>query len=74
MTAILWELQEGDMNTIVPAYPAQIVVSQAEVKLVADETANASAATIKSDQQRIEAAQQVEAAQAKSSSAVDFVT
>jgi predicted transcriptional regulator len=74
MTAILWELQEGDMNTIVPAYPAQIVVSQAEVKLLADETANASAATIKSDQQRIEAAQQVEAAQAKSSSAVDFVT
>lgn len=61
------------MNTIVPAYPAQIVVSQAEVKLVADETANADTATIKSDQQRIEAAQQVEAAEAKSSS-VDFVT
>ena len=61
------------MNTIVPAYPAQIVVSQAEVKLVADETANADAATIKSDQQRIEAAQQVEAAEAKSST-VDFVT
>jgi hypothetical protein len=73
MTAILCELQEGDMNTIVPAYPAQIVVSQAEVKLVADETANADTATIKSDQQRIEAAQQVEAAEAKSSS-VDFVT
>jgi hypothetical protein len=73
MTAILWELQEGDMNTIVPAYPAQIVVSQAEVKLVADETANADTATIKSDQQRIEAAQQVEAAEAKSST-VDFVT
>ncbi len=61
------------MNTIVPAYPAQIVVSQAEVKLVADETANADTATIKSDQQRIEAAQQVEAAEAKSST-VDFVT
>lgn len=61
------------MNTIVPAYPAQIVVSQAEVKLVADETANADVATIKSDQQRIEAAQQVEAAEAKSST-VDFVT
>lgn len=73
MTAILWELQEGDMNTIVPAYPAQIVVSQAEVKLVADETANADTATIKSDQQRIEAAQQVEAAEARSST-VDFVT
>jgi|GEM_PF-1753016 len=61
------------MNTIVPAYPAQIVVSQAEVKLVADETANADTATIKSDQQRIEAAQQVEAAEARSST-VDFVT
>ena len=61
------------MNTIVPAYPAQIVVSQAEVKLVADETANADTATIKSDQQRIEAAQQIEAAEAKSST-VDFVT
>jgi hypothetical protein len=73
MTAILWELQEGDMNTIVPAYPAQIVVSQAEVKLVADETANATTATIKSDQQRIEAAQEIEAAEAKSS-IVDFVT
>jgi hypothetical protein len=73
MTAILWELQEGDMNTIVPAYPAQIVVSQAEVKLVADQTANADVATIKSDQQRVEAAQQVEAAEAKSST-VDFVT
>ena len=73
MTAILGELQEGDMNTIVPAYPAQIVVSHAEVKLVADETANADTATIKSDQQRIEAAQQVEAAEARSST-VDFVT
>ena len=73
MTAILGELQEGDMNTIVPAYPAQIVVSQAEVKLVADETANATTATIKSDQQRIEAAQEIEAAEAKSS-IVDFVT
>ena len=61
------------MNTIVPAYPAQIVVSQAEVKLVADETANADSATIKSDQQRVEAAQQVEAAEARSST-VDFVT
>ncbi|MGH6703765.1 MAG: hypothetical protein ACREC2_04290 [Bradyrhizobium sp.] len=61
------------MNTIVPAYPAQIVVSQAEVKLVADQTANADVATIKSDQQRVEAAQQVEAAEAKSST-VDFVT
>jgi hypothetical protein len=34
------------MSTIVPVYPAHIVVSQAEVRLVADETANASPTTI----------------------------
>ena len=55
------------MSTIGPVYPAHIVVSQAEVRLVADETANANAATIKSDQQRVEAAQDVEAAQTKPS-------
>ena len=60
------------MSTIGPVYPAQIVVSQAEVKLVADETANAATATIKSDQQHVEAAQEVEAGEAKISS-VDFV-
>jgi hypothetical protein len=48
------------------------VVSQAEVRLVADETANASTPTIKSDLQRVEAAQEVEAAEAKAN--VDFVT
>jgi hypothetical protein len=42
MPANLEELQEGDMSTIGPVYPAQIVVGQAEVKLVADETANVS--------------------------------
>ena len=60
------------MSTIGPVYPAHIVVSQAEVRLVADETANANAETIKSDQQRVEAAQEVEAVEAKTSS-VDFV-
>jgi hypothetical protein len=72
MAVILEELQEGDMSTIGSVYPAHIVVSQAEVKLVADETANASTSTIKSDQQRVEAAQEVEAAEVKAS--VDFVT
>ena len=38
------------MSNIGPTYPAHIVVSQAEVRLVADETTNATAATIKSDQ------------------------
>ena len=61
------------MSNIGPTYPAHIVVSQAEVRLVADETTKASTATIKSDQQRIEAAQELEAAQAKLTS-VDIVT
>jgi hypothetical protein len=73
MPANLEKLQEGDMSTIGPTYPAHIVVSQAELKLVADETANATTATIKSDQQRVETAQDVEAAEAKAAS-VDFVT
>ena len=55
------------MSTISPVYPAHIVVSQAEVRLVADETANAKTATIKSDQQRVEAAHEVEAQEAKTS-------
>jgi len=61
------------VSNIGPTYPAHIVVSQAEVRLVADQTANANTATIKSDQSRVEAAQQVEAEEAKASS-VDFVT
>ena len=61
------------MSSIGPTYPAHIIVSQAEVRLVADETANANIATIKSDQHQIEAAQEIEAVEAKDSS-VDFVT
>jgi hypothetical protein len=61
------------MSTIGPTYPAHIIVSQAEVRLVADETANAGAATIKSDQHQVEAAEEIEAAEAKASS-VDFLT
>ena len=45
------------MSTIGPTYPVHIIVSQAEVRLVADETSSATAATIKSDQNQIEAAQ-----------------
>jgi hypothetical protein len=55
------------MSTISPTYPAHIIVSQAEVRLVADESTNANTATIKSDQHRVEAAQEVEAAEAKAS-------
>ncbi|MGO8913409.1 MAG: hypothetical protein ACLQDM_29355 [Bradyrhizobium sp.] len=61
------------MSTIGPTYPAHIIVSEAEVKLVADETTNANAATIKSDQNQVEAAEEVEAEEAKASH-VDFVT
>jgi hypothetical protein len=61
------------MSTIGPVYPAHIVVSEAEVKLVADQTTNANTVTIKSDQHQVEAAQEVEAAEAKASR-VDFVT
>jgi len=61
------------MSNIGPTYPAHIVVSQAEVRLVADETTKASTATIKSDQQRVQAAQEVEAAEAETAH-VDIVT
>jgi hypothetical protein len=60
------------MSTVGPVYPAQFVVGQAAVKLVADETDNADAGTIKSDRQRLSAAQEIEAAQA-AASAVDVV-
>jgi len=56
------------MSTIGPVYPAQLVVGQAEVRLVADKTSNADTETIKSDQQRVAAAQEAEAAQAESAS------
>ena len=61
------------MSNIGPTYPAHIIVSQAEVRLVADQTANANTATIKSDQNRVEVAQEVEATDAKASS-VNFIT
>ena len=61
------------MSNIGPTYPAHIIVSQAELRLVADETGSATAAKIKSDQNQVEAAQEIEAVEAKAAS-VDFVT
>ena len=61
------------MSTIGPTYPAHIIVSQAEVRLVADETANANTATIKFDQHQVQAAQELEAVEAKASS-VNIIT
>ena len=56
------------MSTIGPTYPAHMIVGQAEVRLVADLAENANSRTIKSDQQRVDVAQEIEAAQAKFSS------
>jgi hypothetical protein len=61
------------MSAVGPTYPAHFIVSQAEVRLVADQAENADSGTIKSDRNRVEAAQEIEAANAKASS-VDFVT
>ena len=60
------------MTTIAPTYPAHIAVSQAEVRLVADQTSNAGASTIKLDQQSVETPEQIEQAAAKSS--VNIIT
>ena len=62
------------MSTIGPTYPAHIIVSQAEVRLAADETSSANAATIKADQNQIEAAQEIEAAAAKAGIVFRYLT
>ncbi|HEX2632902.1 MAG TPA: hypothetical protein VHM22_08845 [Bradyrhizobium sp.] len=64
--------QVEHMSAIGPTYPAHIVVNQAEIRLVADQTANANSETIKSDQSRIEAAKAAEAADARVLS-LDFI-
>ena len=61
------------MTTIGPTFPAHIAVSQAEVRLVADQTANAAASTIKLDEQSVQIAEQIERDAAKSS-AVNITT
>lgn len=65
--------QEGDMTTIGPTFPAHIAVSQAEVRLVADQTANADASTIKLDQQSVQTAERIELEAARLL-ALDIVT
>ena len=61
------------MTTIGPTFPAHIAVSQAEVRLVADQTANADASTIKLDQQSVQTAERIEQEAARLS-ALDIVT
>ena len=48
------------MTTIGPTFASHIAVSQAEVRLVADQTANADASTIKLDQQSVQTAERIE--------------
>ena len=59
------------MTTIGPIYPAQFVVSQAEVKLVAGQTSNAGSIAIKADMQKLDGAQEVESAEQRQ---VDIVS
>jgi hypothetical protein len=61
------------MTTIGPTFPAHIAVSQAEVRLVADQTANADASTIKLDQQGVQTAERIEQEAARLL-ALDIVT
>ena len=61
------------MTIIVPTFPAHIAVSQAEVRLVADQTANAGVSTIKADEQSVQTAEQIEQDEARSS-AVNIIT
>jgi hypothetical protein len=61
------------MTIIGPTFPAHIAVSQAEVRLVADQTTNAGASTIKLDEQSLQIAEQIERNAAKSS-AVNIIT
>ena len=61
------------MTTIGPTFPAHIAVSQAEVRLVADQTANADASMIKLDQQSIQTAERIEQEAARLS-ALDIKT
>jgi hypothetical protein len=69
----IYRTQEGDMTTIGPTFPAHIAVSQAEVRLVADQTANADASTIKLDHQSLQTAERIEQEAARLS-ALDIVT
>lgn len=58
------------MTTVNTAYPAQILVVQAEIRLIADQSENATPVTIKADEQAVTNAEEI----AKSNSLVDIVT
>jgi hypothetical protein len=51
-------------------YPAQVIVVEAEIRLVADQTQNAAPVTIKTDEQAVIDAEEI----AKPNSLIDIVT
>jgi hypothetical protein len=57
------------MTTVSTAFPAQIIVVEAEIRLVADQTENAAPVTIKADERAVIEAGEI----AKPNSLVDIV-
>jgi hypothetical protein len=57
------------MTTVGTAFPAQVLVVQAEIRLVADQTENAAPVTIKADEQAVIDAEEI----AKANSLIDIV-
>ena len=53
------------MTTIGPVYPAQILVSQAEVRLVADQTTSAAPTAIKADEKSLTDAEEIESCESR---------
>ena len=53
------------MTNIGPVYPAQILVSQAEIKLVADQSTSAAPTTIKADEKSLTDAEEIETGESR---------
>jgi hypothetical protein len=62
------------MSSIGPAFPAQIFVAQAEVRLVAHQSAKADPADIKADERALAEAKQSAVNQTAGSTPIDIVT
>jgi hypothetical protein len=56
------------MTTVGTVYPAQVIVVEAEIRLVADQTQNATPVTIKTDEQAVIDAEEI----AKPNSLIDI--
>jgi hypothetical protein len=57
------------MTTVGTVYPAQVLVVEAEIRLVADQTQNAAPVTIKADEQAVIDAEEI----ARPNSLIDIV-